>query len=82
MTGYVILRGAGPDFNAGSVAEMRVAAGLPYVWSGLAAGETYWFRMAAKDAFYDVAADYGSLRYSAVLAVTLAGEEGGESGHG
>ena len=71
VTGYVILRGAGPDFDAGSVAEMRVAPGLPFTWGGLSPGETYWFRMAAKDAFYDAAPDYGSLRYSAVLTVTL-----------
>lgn len=78
VTGYVLLQGAVPDFGASSVTGMQVINALPHTLSGLTPGTTYYFRIAAKDAWFDdVPASYASLNFSGVLAVTTA--EGGHA---
>ena len=69
-TGYVIVRGDTADFSTSQVSEMRQTTSLPYVWGGLTAG-TYYFRIAVKDSFYDVARQPESLNWSPVVAVTI-----------
>lgn len=76
VTGYVILRGDSPTFGIDAVQEMRVAQRIPYTWSGLQAGTTYYFRIAPKDAFYDLTGQTGvlGLNYSAVLTAKTTGQ--------
>ena len=76
VTGYVILRGDSPAFGIDAVQEMRVAQRIPYTWSGLQAGTTYYFRIAPKDAFYDLTGQTGvlGLNYSAVLTAKTTGQ--------
>lgn len=69
-TGYVIVRGDTADFGLLQVSEMRQTTSLPYVWGGLTAG-VYYFRIAVKDGFYDVARQPETLNWSAVLTVTI-----------
>lgn len=69
-TGYVIVRGDTADFGISQMSELRQTTSLPYVWGGLTAG-TYYFRIAVKDSFYDVARQPESLNWSAVLPVTI-----------
>lgn len=69
-TGYVIVRGDTADFGISQVSELRQTTSLPYVWGGLTAG-TYYFRLAVKDSFYDVARQPESLNWSPVVAVTI-----------
>lgn len=76
-TGYVIVRGDATDFTAAQAAELRQTAALPYVWDGLAAG-TYYFRVAVKDAFFDLARNPLSLNWSPVLAVEISGGGDGQ----
>lgn len=71
-TGYVIVRGDAPDFTAAQAAELRQTAALPYVWDGLTAG-TYYFRVAVKDAFFDLARNPLGLNWNPVLAVEIPG---------
>ena len=71
-TGLVIIRGNGPDFGANAAVEMRTADTLPFTWGGLTPGTAYYFRLAAKDAFFDVAGGPLELFYSAVQAITTA----------
>lgn len=71
-TGYVIVRGDAPDFTAAQAAELRQTAALPYVWDSLTAG-TYYFRVAVKDAFFDLARNPLGLNWSPVLAVEIPG---------
>ncbi len=82
VTGYIILRGLTSDFTAAQVAEMRSVDTLPFTWGGLEPGASCYFRIAARDAFYDLAGDMQSLRFSAVLHVTTAVESGGEESGG
>lgn len=69
-SGFVIVRGASPDFGLDDFLEMKTSRTLPFTWSGLTPNTTYYFRIAAKDAFYDIAADHLALKYSDVLAIT------------
>lgn len=71
-TGYVIVRGDTSDFTAAQAAELRQTAALPHVWGGLTAG-TYYFRVAVKDAFFDLARNPLGLNWSPVLAVEIPG---------
>ena len=70
ITGFVLLRGRIDNFLMEEVVEMRVTDILPYEWGGLVPETEYYFRVAAKDAFFDGATDYASLNYSATLIVT------------
>lgn len=80
VTGYVLLQGATPDFDASSVTGMQIISALPYTLSGLTPGTTYYFRIAAKDAWFDdVPTSYSSLNFSGVLAVTTTAAEGGDA---
>ncbi|MFT4301690.1 MAG: phage tail protein [Desulfovibrio sp.] len=73
-TGFVLVRGLTPDFDAAGIAESRVVGSLPYTWDGLTPTAQYHFRIAAKDAFFDVSGDFASLIYSDVITITtLAG---------
>ena len=78
VTGYVLLEGDEPDFDASSVTGMRIIGALPYTLSGLTPETTYYFRLAGKDAWFDdVPGSYASLNYSDVLTVTTLADEGG-----
>jgi hypothetical protein len=70
ITGYVLARGATPDFAFAQVLESRIVTGLPYTWTGLEPDTVYYFRVAAKDAFFDVAGDYANLPFGGVVTVT------------
>lgn len=74
-TGFVLIRGLAADFDASGIAESRIVDALPYTWTGLESGTTYYFRIAAKDAFFDVSGDFASLNYSDVLVVTPGTEQ-------
>lgn len=69
-TGYVIVRGDTADFGISQVSELRQTTSLPYMWSGLTAG-VYYFRIAVKDSFFDVARQPEALNWSSVVAVTI-----------
>lgn len=73
-TGYVLIKGDTADFTAAQVQELRQAAALPYTWAGLSAGEHY-FRVAVKDAFFEITRNFLGLNWSPVLVVTIAGAE-------
>lgn len=73
-TGYVLARGANAAFLLDAVMEMRIITSLPYTWENLAPATTYYFRIAAKDAFFDAAADYADLQFSAVFTVQTGAE--------
>lgn len=80
VTGYVLLQGATPDFSASAVTGMQVINALPHTLSGLTPGTTYYFRIAARDAWFDdVPTSYASLNFSGVLAVTTTAAEGGNA---
>lgn len=72
-TGYVIVKGDAPGFGPTQIVEMRQTIALPYVWDGLAAG-THYFRVAVKDAFFDLTRNPISLNWSPTLAVEIAGD--------
>ena len=72
-TGFVLVRGASADFVVPSILESRVVASLPYTWTGLSPNTTYYFRVAAKDAFFDVSGDLESLTYTDVIVITTSG---------
>jgi hypothetical protein len=75
ISGYVLARGTTPDFGTEETAELRAVATLPTAWDGLTDGTEYYFRLAAKDAFFDVASDYAALNYSGVITVTAGATE-------
>jgi hypothetical protein len=64
VTGYVLARGRYPSFLSSEVLEARIVAAFPYTWSGLETDSDYYFRIAAKDAYFDIVGDYESLNYS------------------
>lgn len=74
-TGYVLLRGDASDFGINQVIEMRKIDALPYTWEGLTAG-TYYFRVAIKDAFFDISGDLMELNWSPALEITIGDEDG------
>lgn len=76
-TGYVLARGEGPDFEPARGLAMRQAASLPYTWSGLAAGRQY-FRVAVKDAFFELTQNPLELNWSPVVTVETTGKTTGE----
>ena len=69
-TGFVLVRGGSSDFDVSGIVESRVVNALPYIWGGLAPATQYYFRIAPKDAFFDVAGDFESLTYSDVITIT------------
>ncbi len=69
-TGYVILRGETASFTASEVSEMKKITSLPYTWSGFDAG-TYYFRVAVRDAFFDLTSNLYTLNWSGVLTVEI-----------
>lgn len=75
VTGYVLLRGATPNFDHTTAAEIRIITTVPHIWAGLTPETLYYFRIAAKDAFFDIAGDFEELIFSDVISVTTAGEE-------
>lgn len=79
VTGYVALRGNEAGFGADGAAETRTLekGELPYTWTGLAPGAQCWFRLAARDAVYDLGHNAQELRYSEALAVTVPPAGGG-----
>jgi len=80
VTGYVLLQGATPDFDASSVTGMQIISALPYTLSGLTPETTYYFRLAGKDAWFDdVPASYAALNFSGVLPVTTTAADGGNA---
>lgn len=72
-TGFVLVRGATATFGASGIVESRVINNLPYTWAGLTPNTEYYFRAAAKDAFFDVAGDFAALAYSDVITIKTAG---------
>jgi hypothetical protein len=73
ITGYVIARGLYANFLPSEVSEIRTVTAFPYTWDGLTPETPYFFRIAAKDAFFDTTSDFQSLNYSeSVNIVTLA----------
>lgn len=72
-TGFVLVRGASANFGASGIVESRVINNLPYTWAGLTPNTEYYFRAAAKDAFFDVAGDFADLNYSDVITIKTAG---------
>lgn len=70
ISGYVIAMGAIPDFSVNQVQELRQTASLPYSWTGLTSG-LHYFRIAAKDSFYDSFHDPYSLNWSDALPVEI-----------
>ena len=72
-TGYVIARGNGPEFQLADLAETRIAASLPFEWTGLAPASVYWFRLAAKDPLADLTGRYLDLAWSDAISVTTTG---------
>lgn len=77
VTGYVLLQGATPDFDASSITSMQTISSLPFTLSGLTPETTYYFRIAGKDAWFDdVPTSYASLNFSAVLPITTAAAGG------
>lgn len=70
-TGYAIAMGSVPNFSVNQVQELRQTSSLPYSWTGLAHG-VHYFRIAAKDAFYDSFHDPYSLNWSDALPVEIA----------
>jgi hypothetical protein len=80
VTGFIIARGLFGSFTAGETVEIRQISALPYTWTGLAPETPYYFRVAAKDSFFDVTQKYDSLNYSESFEViTLAEDVGGGS---
>lgn len=74
--GYVLLRGETADFEMNQVVEMRQTDALPYIWTGLEPG-TYFFRVAVKDAFFEIVKNPLDLNWSPVLTVDI-----GDNGNG
>ena len=68
VTGYLIAKGETADFGVRQLSEVRQAAGLPFTWAGLAQGRHY-FRVALRDAFYEIVRDPLTLNWSNVFAV-------------
>lgn len=66
ITGYAFARGNIPNFSVNQVSAFSQANSLPYTWHNLPQG-TMYFRIAAKDAFYDSYHDYTGLNWSDVF---------------
>jgi hypothetical protein len=75
-TGFVIAQGSTADFTASGATAVRVVNALPYTWDGLTPETAYYFRVAPKDAFFDVAGDFDDLNYSSVISVTTLASTG------
>ena len=69
-TGLVIARGLSANFLLADAAEFKEAPELPFTWGGLTGNTMYYFRMAAKDSFYDAVKDKESLLWSPVQTIT------------
>jgi hypothetical protein len=67
--GLVVVRGTGPDFGIGQMAEMRQSNGLPFTWGGLGPDADYYFRVGAKDGLADLRGYYLDLEYTPVMTV-------------
>jgi hypothetical protein len=78
VTGFIIARGLFDNFTTAETVEVRSAAALPYTWTGLAPETLYYFRIAAKDTFFDASQKYDSLNYSQSFEVTTLAEGTGE----
>lgn len=70
FTGYVIVRGDRDEFDFDEALEFKPVGALPFVWDGLAPGD-YYFRIAAKDSFFDLATDFTNLKYSDTITVRV-----------
>lgn len=70
QTGFVIARGGTSTFTVAGLLESKIVNSIPYTWGGLTPGATYYFRLAAKDAFFDIAGDVADLTFSSVITVT------------
>lgn len=66
ITGYAFARGNIPNFSVNQVSAFSQTDSLPYTWYNLQQG-TMYFRIAAKDAFYDSYHDYTGLNWSDVF---------------
>jgi hypothetical protein len=71
-TGVGVVRGITAVFPLEETVESRWSNTLPFTWTGLQPNTTYYFRVAAKDAFFDTfgSNDFGDLNWSEVQAVT------------
>jgi hypothetical protein len=78
VTGFIIGRGLFDNFTAGETVEIRNVSALPYTWTGLAPDTPYYFRVAAKDSFFDVTQKYDSLNYSESFEIATLPEDTGE----
>lgn len=70
-SGYVIARGSNPDFGLEEVLDFKILGELPYEWEELAPNATYYFRIAARDSFFDFTLDYLDLNFSDVISIML-----------
>lgn len=70
MTGYVIVEGTDPNFDSTGILEMRQIKTLPYTWNDLDAG-IHYFRVAIKDAFFDIARNPYDLNWSEVIEANI-----------
>lgn len=71
-TGLIIARGSNSNFQPLEVLETKTVNlnALPFTWSGLTTGTTYYFRIAATDAFFTATQNKLDLEWSDVYPVT------------
>jgi hypothetical protein len=75
VTGFIVARGMYPNFTAEETIDQRTIEALPYTWSALEPDTTYYFRIAAKDTFFDATQKYDSLLYSESFEITTLAPE-------
>jgi hypothetical protein len=76
VTGYVLARGQYENFTTSETVEIRNIQSLPYTWTGLIPGMPYYFRIAAKDSFFDATQQYISLQYSGSFEIITSENNG------
>lgn len=70
FTGYVLVKGNTSNFGTNQVQEIRQIDSFPYTWSNLPDGDNY-FRIAVKDAFFEITNNLNELNFSSVLTVSI-----------
>jgi hypothetical protein len=73
-TGYVIVRGKSYNFTLAQIVDTQYVDSLPFVYTGLKHNSQVYFRIAAKDAFFDAFRSMSGLNFSAPQVLTTSGE--------
>jgi hypothetical protein len=73
-TGYVIVRGNSYNFALSQITDTQYVDSLPFTYTGLKHNSQVYFRIAAKDAFFDAFHSLAGLNFSTPQTLTTSSE--------